>query len=175
MTIRTIKQQGQLYGLDSATVVAKIDGAVVFNGTIDAVNQPIPALPSLGAIDGVDLFSWEEDVDYTGTRALEIYVTGATLILTDTLANYYTISQPWPDPTVPVPVVSSGETGFGWVYFVETDGVVVTDPLTNIAIDGNALLAPDRLDGLKGQWYWRVTSGSTLTATVNIKAGTPAT
>ena len=173
MTIRTIKQQGQLYGLGSATVVAKIDGTVVFSGTIDAVNQPVPALPSLGTVEGVDLFSWEEDVDYTGTRALEIYVTGATLLLTDTLANYYTISQPWPNPETPVPGISSGATGFGWVYFVNTNDVIVTDPLSNVAIDGKALTA-DHTPELTGQWYWRVTSGSTLTATVNIIAGTPA-
>jgi hypothetical protein len=169
MTIRTIKQQGQLYGLGSATLIAKIDGAVVFNGTIDAVNQPFPSLPTSSLVGAVDLFSWEEEVSFAGTRTLEIYVTGATLLLADTLANYYNMSV---DAVPPIPPrsTSSGPSDFGWVYLTNNNDTIITDPLSNVKIDGKLILQ-DRANELTGQWHWKVTSGSTLTATINIKAG----
>jgi hypothetical protein len=160
MTSRTIKQQGQLYGSGSATVVAKIDGVVVFDGAVDSINQPFPALPTGSPIDSVDLFSWEEDLAFAGTRTLEISVTGATLLLTDTVVNYCPI----------IGGTSSGPGGFGWVYLINNDGSVITDPLSNVEINGN-LVSVDRTAELTGQWYWKVTSGSTLTATVNILTG----
>lgn len=170
MTMRTIKQQGQLYGLGPATVIAKIEGVEIFNGTLPTLNQPLPSLPDSSPITVIDLFSWGEEVSFAGTRSLEIFVTGATLLLTDTLANYYPISTPTTPPASPIPSTSSGPDDFGWVSFIMDNDIVVSDPLSDVSINGKTVSA-DLGTGYYGQWYWRVPTGSLFNATVTVMQG----
>ncbi len=152
---RTFTQKGQAYGNVACNITAKIDGAVVFSGEVPIANTPIPLLPDSTIDLGVDLFSWSKPVDFSGTCNLEIAVNDATLMITDTIADYVT----WKD---------SSQTGK--FYFVEIDGVIYGDPFTDVKINGVEQVGPYN-STTPGQWYWRVDPGSVFTATVNINAG----
>jgi hypothetical protein len=166
MTTRTLKQQGQGYGNQPVTVIAKINGAVVYSGEIPTVDQPVPAFPNQEVIIDQDLFTWESTVDFSGTQNLEITVTSGTVILTDTLANYVFT----PNPNLPPDSIPGGASVFDVFYSIENDGVVISDPFTNVVIDSVAQ-SPIRDSGLNGQWYWKIGSGSVFSTTVNIDAG----
>ena len=152
---RTFTQKGQAYGNVACKITAKIDGAVVFSGEIPTANTPIPQLPDSTIDLGVDLFLWSKPVDFSGTCNLEIAVDDATLMITDTKADYVD------------PKDSSKTGGF---YNVEIDGVVYGDPFTDVKIDGVAQVGPYD-PATPGQWYWEVDPGSVFTTTVNINAG----
>ncbi len=152
---RTFTQKGQAYGAVPCNITAKIDGVVVFSGTVPTADTPPPPLPDSELDLGVPLFSWTKPVDFAGTCELEIAVSGSQLIITDTAADYV-------DPR------DSSVTGA--FYKIEIDGVVYGDPFTNEKIDGVAQVGPYDPE-LPGQWYWIVNPGSTFTTTVNIFAG----
>jgi len=171
MTVRTFKQQGAVFAPNNSNVnlVAKIDGQEVFSGTVPVNTAPFPIKGWTD--DVVDLFSWEAAVDFEGEKQLEISITGGTLLLRDTVANYYKISYPETAPGVYPPPESSGPDTYGFLYAetYNSEGVL-SDPLTNVKIDGVVQFSRPQ-DGPLGQWAWRVESGSTITATVNVLAG----
>ena len=113
---RTFTQNGQAYGAVPCNITAKIDGAVVFSGTVPTANAPIPPLPDSELDIGVPLFSWTKPVDFAGTCELEIAVSGSQLVITDTVADYV-------DPN------DSSVTGV--FYWIEIDGVRYGDPFTD--------------------------------------------
>jgi hypothetical protein len=152
---RTFTQTGQAYGSVPCSITAKIDNVVVFSGPVATENTPIPFLPNVELDVGVDIFSWQKPIDFSGTCELEIAVTGSTLLITDTGADYVNALDP---------------TEIGPFYQVTIDGVVYTDPFTNEKINGNTVPGPYNPE-LPGQWYWKVDPGSTFTATVNINPG----
>jgi hypothetical protein len=155
MISRTFTQHGQAYGNAPGCVTAKINNVVVFSGPVATENTPIPFLPNTELDIGVDIFSWQEPIDFSGTCELEIAVTGSTLLITTASADYVDFS----DPTVTGPF-----------YQVTIDEVVYTDPFTNEKINGNIVTGPYN-PKLPGQWYWKVDPGSTFAATVNINPG----
>jgi hypothetical protein len=152
---RTFTQKGQAYGNVACKITAKIDGAVVFSGEIPTANTPIPLLPDSTIDLGVDLFSWSEPVDFSGSRELEITVDDALLMITDTNADYV-------DPK------DSSKTGV--FYHVDVDETIYGDPFTDVKINGVAQVGPYD-PNMPGQWYWRVDPESVFTAVVNILPG----
>ena len=89
MTIRTFIQRGQAYGIEPVTITAQIDGVQVFSGPVNTIDEPVPALPSLDTQIGVDIFSWAEDVLFSGTKTMEITVTGVCNSWVILLINSY--------------------------------------------------------------------------------------
>ena len=176
MTIRTFKQMGQAFGVGTVTLTTKIDGNIVFNGIITPLDEPFPIFPDSNTLFNSELFTWTEDSAFAGERNLEIAVSGGTLLLTDTLANF----APANLITNPPSIITSDDTHFYSFYAFEENGTTVTDPFTNIEIDGapkstSHTVAPGQIGWhapLPGQWYWKIPSGSVFTATVNIQAGT---
>lgn len=176
MTVRTFKQQGAVFAPINSNVnlVAKINGQEVFNGSVSTINEPYPI--NNWTDDVIDLFTWTDETALSSTtnllvslsQDLEITVTGGTLMLRDTLANFC-IS---PSNSNPGTFVSSGPDFFGLIYserYNDTD-TMLTDPLTNVTIDD----VPQRArheDGPMGQWIWKIESGSTFTATVTTNNG----
>jgi len=148
--MRTFIQKGQGYGNDPVTIVAKIDGNIVFSGTVNTVDQPLPVMPDTGVNIGVNLFTWEKEYTFQGTQAMEITVSGGTLLLTDTLGNNEY------DPS-----------NFTSPYSETIDGITYYDPLTGETLNGIALEGPPQND-LPGQWYWTIPAGGVFAATVNI-------
>jgi hypothetical protein len=108
---------------------------------------------------------------------MEITVTGATVLLAATNANYMRSAVQTegiienPDPNyVPTNYESTGPDTYGVIFKEEVDGFIYTDPTTNVAIDGvPKSVAKD--PSLLGQRYWTISPGSTFTCQLNIQAG----
>jgi len=165
MTVRTFKQQGAVFAPTGSSVnlQAKINGQEVFNGPVATLTKPVPVSNYTDEV--IDLFSWDSDVSFFGEKELEISITGGTLILRDTVANYFYSMDT---------MSSSGPDNFGYIFvekYNETDNIY-TDPFINVKIDNVAQQSRPE-DGPMGQWTWRVNSGSIFTATVRILKGTP--
>lgn len=156
MSTRIFKQTGHGYMSDAVSVIAKIDGNIVYSGAIPATAEPLPVLPDPDFNITDTLFTWEMDREYAGQATMEIEVTGGTLLLTSTFADYVNPADP---------------SEFGSFYSYQDGEHLINDPLENETIDG--ILQPeDRSIGdLYGQWWWRIGDGSVFTATVNINAG----
>jgi hypothetical protein len=155
MTVRTFKQHGQGYGLDPVHVIAKLDGVEIFNGPVDTVDEPFPMLPDPTVDITTTLFSWEDLINFVGTKSLEITVTGGKLLLTNTLANYgiYSFEDESPD---------------SFTAFYQSEDSCI-DPFSNVIISGQPKSA-DHTE-LSGQWYWTLPAGSTFSCNVSIQAG----
>lgn len=157
MTVRTFKQTGQSYGSVPTTIVAKIGGVVVFDGAISTLDQPPPILGDSSAVY-VDLFGWENTVDFSGTQEMEITVANNPLYLSQTLANYNWNAG-----------IATGAASFGTFYLLND----VTDPLSNVVINGiPQTISPEIRDlSINGQWHWVIPAGTTFVATVNVSQG----
>lgn len=155
MTTRTFKQLGQSYGSTPAIITATINGTVVFSGEITSIDIPLPILPDLSVI-GTELFTWTNTVDFSGTQPFSISVANSPLLLTDTRADY---------------CVANNVSQFQSFYSYIQDGINISDPFSNTAIDGVAVQRGPDSTNLLGQWYWIIPAGSTFTATLNVNAG----
>jgi hypothetical protein len=174
MTVRTFKQQGAVYAPtgSNVTLVAKIDGQEVFNGVVPASNNPYPVNNWTDEV--IDLFSWSDETALTSSsnllsslsKELEITITGGTLLLRDTLANFCVATS---DTGT---LASSGPDVFDLLFIESYNGTdnVLTDPFTNVKINGVPQKSRPE-DGPMGQWPWKVESGSTFTATVTSNTG----
>ena len=165
MTTRIFKQQGQAFGTQPTNITVKIDDLEVFSGDIQSQDSPIPPLPG-GTINSVDLCTWTNTVEFQGTQTMEISVNGGTLILTNTLANYCTTVN----TEVPPEFEPGLENNFGVFYSYTDSDVLIADPLSNVTIDGIAK-SIIRDQGLDGQWFWQISSGSVFRATINVNPG----
>lgn len=154
MTTRTFKQLGQAYGSTPAVITATINGAVVFSGEIPTINTPIPPMPDTG-LTGSELYTWTNTVEFSGTQSISISVANATLLLTDSFADN----------------CSNLTAEFAPFYSIQDDGVLISDPFTNVTIDGVAMLRGPDSSSLSGQWHWIIPAGSTWSATLNVQAG----
>jgi hypothetical protein len=156
MPLRTYKQKGQSYGHTPTTIVAKIDGAVVYSGTVSTLDEPVP-----GKLDesGVDLFSWTTDLNFYGPKSMEVTVTGNPVFLTQTWCNF-----------------SGGDAGgtadnFVTALYADSNGV--RDPMSNITIDDVPQEALRLDSSSNGQYHWLILPGSTFKATINLFANEP--
>lgn len=155
-TIRTFKQTGCGYLSESVSIIAKIDGTVIYSGPVPVRTEPLPPLPDVSFSITSVLYTWEEDISFSGQHQLEIAVSGGTLLLTDTVANY---------------VNSSDSNIFGNFYSYQDGTMTIYDPLANEAIDG-VLQPEDHVGrGLLGQWWWLIPDGTVFTSLLNVNAG----
>ena len=151
MTDRTFIQHAQAYGPVPAQVECTIDGIVIYNGSVQALDQPFPNLPNPALEISNVAWSWQGNADFSGTQQLSITVSGSSLVLANTLAN-----NPAGNLEVFLPF-----------YSVEQSGVIYYDPLTDETLDGISLTGPYD-PALPGQWWWRIPAGSTFTATMHV-------
>jgi hypothetical protein len=163
MTVRTFKQLGQGFGPDPVGIIAKINDTIIFEGTVDAINEPFIISGENKEFNNV-LFSWENTVDFSGTSNLEIVVTGpGAIVLSKIVANYVSDLDIYLDPD-----------SFGEFYHFTQNDIKIFDPLSDPKINGVDISRQRELDSdipLIGQWHYAVMSDSTFTATVNISAG----
>lgn len=155
MINRTFKQRGQGHGSSPVTVVVKIDGVEVYNGAVPTLDTPYKLTdfdPDYGQ-PGADLFSWNDELGFEGTKTMEITVGNGFLVMMDTMVNY-TFPGTTPDR-------------FGPVYMKTVGEVTNTNPLVDISING---AAQDQDNGCPGQTYWLVPPSGTFTCTVRISS-----
>ena len=149
---RLFKQLGEGYGSSAVSITAQIDGNTVYSGTVPTINAPVPGVePSVQL--GVECFSWSEPVaNFSGSRSFSISVSGGgSFQLNATLAQSNVANL----------------DAYGLVYTQTVGNVVYSDPLTNVMIDGVPYTRPTD-PSLTGQNGWNISSGSVLTATLNI-------
>lgn len=159
MATRTFKQQGRGYFSNQVSVIARLDGNVIYSGPVSSIDMPCPTLPNMNFDSTETLFTWENTTEFSGQQQLEIEVTGGVLLLTHTVADYVDIT----DPGV-----------FGSFYSYQDGEHTISDPLSDEKING-ITLPEDRLTGdLYGQWWWQIPDGHVFTATLNVAAGTEA-
>jgi hypothetical protein len=173
MTIRTFKQSGQGYGTSPLIITASINNAVVYQGEIPTVDQPVPeSYFDLPGDFAEQLFSWELDTAFAGTVEMSFSVTGdGVLTLTDTSANYVGIPNPALDLETKKPAyINGGPDVFGSFYQVAMPEYTLWDPLTNVKI--NDVVQEIQRGNLYGQWWWTLTAPATFSCTVNILAST---
>jgi hypothetical protein len=180
MTIRTFKQFGQAYGSSPVQIIAKIDGTEVFNGTVTALDQPVPIMPLETTIESQVLFTWTADLAFEGTKAVEITAIGGTIILTEASVNYGTAGmEQKPDLAYQTPI-STGPDVFQQLIYSEIlvdktgarprTGIVNPNYLYDVAINGIPLIQ-DTSSGLAGQWTWVIYNGKVLTGSINVIEG----
>ena len=168
MTTRTFKQYGQGYGATPVTITVTLNGVEIFNGDIATLDQPVPDMPILsGENFGVEIYSWTKDLTFQGTDSLQITVADGIFLMSQSVANYFK----YPVPDSPSgPYATSGPDNFVPFYYYTADGDIITDPISNVAIDGVAQTEA-RVPGEYGQWCWVLSPGQTMTATLNVLAG----
>lgn len=165
MTTRTFKQLGIAFGNATATITAKVDNVVVYQGPVTTLNEPFPDLPNVAYVINDSLFSWTTDVTYSGPASVEVEVDeNSDLIVADIAANYSIIPNPAyidanTTPTVPQ-YISSGPDGF------ET---INPNLIGNVYIDG-VLQTVDHTQ-LPGQWWWELTVPDTILKEITITPG----
>jgi hypothetical protein len=116
---------------------------------------------------------------------MEITVTGATVLLAATNANYWPVqvtkTGPIANPNAATLVKqyeTSGPDSYGVIFKELVDGsddtagvrTLYTDPITNVAIDGVPQVVT-RDPSLLGQRHWIISPGSTFTCQLNVQAG----
>ena len=175
MTTRTFRLLGQAYGANPVSIEAKIDGTVVYTGTVPTDSSAPPVLPDLDISLGVPMCSWTSNVDYAGTFALELTVLPSEnsveiLYLTGTDANYIFV----PDPNNPGKWISGGADVYGEnfqeVHSDEQGEWTCSQELTDVYIDG-VLTDTHSTRELPGQFYIEVLTDQVLTATIHTLAG----
>lgn len=88
MTTRTLRFYGLGYASSPVTIVATVDGTTVYSGPIPTLDQPTyELLPDEQEI----MFTVECDTDFSGVKPVSITVAGGTMVMAQTLANYYAI------------------------------------------------------------------------------------
>lgn len=170
MTTRTFIQQGRGYGPDAVSIVVKLDNVIVYQGTVNTLDETPPEFFDPESGIEVDLFTWTQDINYSGTRALEITVIDGSLLVADTVANY----TPIPSTETPLTATSSGPDGFVPFYNKDYDGYIVSEPFANPKIDGVAVernRGLDETNPLLGQWTYLLEAGSVFTADIKIDQG----
>jgi hypothetical protein len=189
MTTRTFRQLGQAFGPGPVTVIATIDDIEVFNGTVAATNSVAVSAPDdIQPLIPELLFTWTEDVFFEGTRRMKINVSGGTLLLRNTYANYGVAFDG--NPIVRYAGLTGGPELFTPVYAHSIDAppdpccqdtecenrpTLVHDPLSDVSINGISKTREyvSSTDGkvLPGQFCWLIPDAGEFTATVNIFAG----
>lgn len=156
MATRTVKVYGHAIGNPDSpvTLVATVDGTEVFNGTVTTVAS---VTADEARQPGSVLFTFTQDHTFTGNKAVSIAVSGGTLMLTNTTANWVSTAYPEPlvSPYINVDESSPGysETGFG--------PHSNDDPKTNVKVNG-ADVSISRDPSSTGEYYYTVGTGNTI-------------
>lgn len=95
MANRTIQIQGLAYGAVSASIGATFNANTVFSGTVNTLNEPVPALPD-PTLEGqlYTLFSFDVDTAVTGNVTMSCNVTEGPVIFAQILSNYASVANP---------------------------------------------------------------------------------
>ena len=94
MANRTVQILGQGYGSSPAEITVTSNGNIVFSGTVNTADQPLPVLPDPSVQLTNVLCSFEIDMAFTGQIPMSCTVSSGTVIFADILANYKQIPNP---------------------------------------------------------------------------------
>lgn len=152
MTTRTFKQNGIAFGPTPVNITAKIDNVVVYEGTVETLNESFPVLPNSAYTVTNTLFSWTSDVAFSGPAVLEITVDGEVL-LASTSANYTPFTENGN-------VYSTGANTFISFTPSQFGNTYINDTLQSVT-HGD----------LPGMWWWQLQPGDIFVENVTINPG----
>jgi len=162
---RAIKIFGIGFSADDndAQIEVAIDGNVIFNGAVTTDKNFNLREYLLGSELGTEeVASWIED-DAATTKKLSIKALSGNFLYTETLTTYSG------EETLDNPEL------FGVYFYTETDGDEVSDPNSNVLLDGSPhddAGVPDDRSELFGQWNIGIPEGSTMTCDLDIAEAT---
>lgn len=158
MTTRTFRQLGIGIGSQPTNITAKINNVVVYQGPVTTLDEPFPTLPNLDYTVTNVLFSWTNDVTYTGPSVVEIQIDGnSNLLVAEIDANYTAIQ----DPANVQTIISSGANGFVDLQVSQ---------IGNIYLDG-VLQTVNRTSPFDGQWWWELIESDNIKIDATITPG----
>jgi len=136
-------------------ITAKIDGEVVFSGTVTASDQPFPAWPNWQYTVENVAYTWTGNAAFQGTIAHEVTVTSGSLLLADTVSN-----NPLQDPDL-----------FGRLDQVIVDGEVYKYPyISGSVLNGQPIGTATWTPWITGQPWYELKSGDVLVSSLNVVA-----
>ena len=94
MANRTVQILGQGYGSSPAQITVTANGNTVFSGTVNTVDQPLPALPNPDLDLTNILCTFEIDQAFTGQIPMTCAVSLGSVIFAQINANYVAIANP---------------------------------------------------------------------------------
>jgi len=172
---RTLRLFGVGFDSASAEISLKIDGTVAYQGPVTTdTERPFTTAwtrPSTQIWHPLDYMAhaWQEDIDFAGTRKIEITATKGSFLYLRARSNYMPVSK----IASPDSVFSSGEYGnISCFYRQDADGVF-RDPVTDVKINCESKTrSPVPTERLKWTgWYWGIEQGGVLEFDLNISAG----
>ena len=164
MTTRTFRQLGIAYGPAPVSIVAKVNDVIVYQGPVTTLDTVMPQLPDTEYDITNVLFTWNDDVAFSGAKVIEISVSGTSgdLVVAGIDANY----------TIPAPAINltTGDIdpdipSSGANEYLDLDPVAVG--ITSI----NGTVRTKAGDELGGQWWWNLVSSDTLVKNLTITHG----
>lgn len=172
---RTLRLFGVGFDSASAEISLKIDGTVAYQGAVTTdTERPFttawtrPTAQTYHPLDYM-VHAWEEDINFAGTRKIEITATKGSFLYLRARSNYMPVSK----IASPDSVFSSGKYGnISCFYRQDADGIF-RDPVTDVKVDGTSKpRSPVPTESLKwASWYWGIAQGSVLEFDLNISAG----
>lgn len=164
---RIFKQLGKAYGPGPLTMKVTLGGEEIFNGPVETVDEPGPDWAEVEWPFGDELFTWTEDIAYTGAKEMRILVEGnGYVLLTTSHANYVCIEASL-DPYITIP---GGPDVYNGFYSQVFDGYKVHDPLTDVVLGGVPQTTTQGPD-VTGQWTWSIPAGQEFVCNVNVNKG----
>jgi hypothetical protein len=143
----------------TTTIVAKIDGQIVFSGEVNAAAGPWPTWPDYEYVVDNPAYSWSGNSAFQGSIAHEVTVTSGTLLLADTVAN-----NPLRDPDV-----------FGRLDNEIIDDTPYSYPyVSEVRINDQVIAPVSDAPWQTGQGWHELAQGDVLVATINVVASRPA-
>jgi hypothetical protein len=159
MVDRTFRQHGIGIGAVPTEITAKIDGVVVFSGSVLTDDVILPPFPNdLFNVENV-AFSWTGDTQFQGTLDMEITVLSGHLLLANTEANN--------------PLINIDFFGRPDLTIAEGENVPYCYPyVTDITINGQAWPAVSATPWSTGQGWFNLPASSVYSAKIHVIAST---
>jgi len=167
---RTLKIKGLGFSTtaDDVEITVKIDGNIIFSGPVQTdkttpYNPSVPVGTPISNLTPGTVAEWTENIEFAGTRTLEITASKGVFHHTLTTSSYMPVA-PKTDPTA---IFSSGENDVP-CYALETETGIVRSPYTNVTIND---VADECINAPGGLHVWGIEADKSLVATLNISAG----
>jgi hypothetical protein len=132
MPIRTVQIQGQGYGSTPAQITVTASGNTIFSGTVNTVNQPLPALPNPEININNVLCTFEIDTAFVGEIPMTCAVSSGTVIFSNIYANYVANLNPVYTPAQ-IATLTNPDTTVGARIAIYTQ--VAVPPLSQADMD----------------------------------------
>lgn len=163
---RTITLLGLGFAPVAGNITIELDGVQVFSGPVQTDTEH-PLNPRGGSA-AAEIYSWQEDVNFSGAKSLKIKVNSGDFLYQGAFSTHMPVAR----KNNPGVYFSSGQNGPVPCFMQNTQFGVSRDPNSDVFIDGIAqsklVLNPNEA---LGPWFWPLHEGSELTCNLNISAG----